>query len=97
AALELSKKSLLLAIQIPGRDNPSLHPLAGGDAAGLMAKLDAARHRVSARLSFPKPRRDLGQPIRRQIKAPLRWGLFLLMGINHATSGSASCTAHDRI
>ena len=26
AALELSKNSWLLAIQLPGRDNPSLHP-----------------------------------------------------------------------
>jgi transposase len=47
AALELSKNSWLLAIQVPGRDNASLHPLTGGDAAGLMAKLDAARHRVA--------------------------------------------------
>jgi hypothetical protein len=29
AALELSKNSWLLAIQVPGRDNPSLHPLPG--------------------------------------------------------------------
>ena len=27
AALELSKNSWLLAIQSPGRDNPSLHPI----------------------------------------------------------------------
>jgi len=47
AALELSKNSWLLAIQVPGRDNPSLHPLPGGDADGLMAKLDAARDRVA--------------------------------------------------
>ena len=47
AALELSKNSWLLAIQAPGRDNPSLHPLPGGDADGLMAKLDAARDRVA--------------------------------------------------
>ncbi len=26
ASLELSKNSWLLAIQLPGRDNPSLHP-----------------------------------------------------------------------
>ncbi len=31
AALELSKYSWLLAIQFPGRDNPSLHPIRGGD------------------------------------------------------------------
>ena len=47
AALELSKNSWLLAIQSPGRDNPSLHPIRGGDAEGLMAKLDAARERVA--------------------------------------------------
>ncbi len=47
AALELNKNSWLLAIQIPGRDNPSLHPIKGGDAEGLVAKLDAARDRVA--------------------------------------------------
>ena len=47
AALELSKNSWLLAIQVPGRDNPSLHPIQGGDIEGLMAKLDAARQRVT--------------------------------------------------
>ncbi len=47
AALELSKNSWLLAIQVPGRDNPSLHPIKGGDAEGLMTKLDAARDRVA--------------------------------------------------
>lgn len=47
AALELSKNSWLLAIQSPERDNPSLHPIKGGDAEGLMAKLDAARDRVA--------------------------------------------------
>ncbi len=47
AALELSKNSWLLAIQFPGRDNPSLHAIKGGDVEGLMAKLDAARDRVA--------------------------------------------------
>ena len=47
AALELSKNSWLLAIQAPGRENPSLHPIKGGNAEGLMAKLDAARDRVA--------------------------------------------------
>ena len=47
AALELSKNSWLLAIQIPGRDNPSLHPIKGGDTDSLMAKLDAARDRLT--------------------------------------------------
>ncbi len=47
AALELSKNSWLLAIQAPGRDNPSLHPIRGGDTSGLMVKLDAARDRLA--------------------------------------------------
>ncbi|HJO75706.1 MAG TPA: hypothetical protein QGH84_10950 [Rhodospirillales bacterium] len=47
AALELSKNSWLLAIQAPGRDNPSLHQIKGGDAEGLMAKLGAVRQRVA--------------------------------------------------
>ena len=46
AALELSKNSWLLAIQVPGRDNPSLHPIKGGDTDRLMARLDAARGRL---------------------------------------------------
>jgi len=55
AALELSKNSWLLAIQAPGRDNPSLHPIKGGNAEGLMAKLDAARDRV-AKLTGQTPK-----------------------------------------
>ena len=47
AALELSKNSWLLAIEFPDRDAPSLYPLRGGDAEGLMAKIDAARDRVA--------------------------------------------------
>jgi hypothetical protein len=47
AALELSKNSWLLAIQMPDRDKPSLHPIKGGDAEGLIAKLDAARQRLA--------------------------------------------------
>ena len=47
AALELSKNSWLLAIQLPDRDNPSLHPIKGGDAEGLIAKLDAAKQRLA--------------------------------------------------
>ncbi len=55
AALELSKNSWLLAIQVPGRDNPSLHPIRGGNAEGLMAKLDAARdHLAKASGQVPK-------------------------------------------
>ena len=38
AALELSKNSWLLAIQLPDRDNPSLHPIKGGDAEGLIGQ-----------------------------------------------------------
>ncbi len=49
--LELSKNSWLLAIQVPGRDNPSLYPIRGGNAEGLMAKLDAARGRAPIRSS----------------------------------------------
>ncbi len=47
AALELSKNSWLLAIQFPDRDNPSLYPIRGGNAEGLMVKLDAARKRLA--------------------------------------------------
>ncbi len=47
AALEPSKNSWLLALQSPGRDNPSLHPIKGGDTGSLMAKLDAARDRMA--------------------------------------------------
>ncbi len=47
AALELSKNSWLLAIQFPDRDNPSLYPIRGGNAEGLMAKLDAASERLA--------------------------------------------------
>ncbi len=55
AALELSKNSWLLAIRFPDRDNASLYPIRGGDAEGLMAKLDAARKRVAK--SAARPRR----------------------------------------
>jgi transposase len=44
-ALELSKKSWLLAIQFPDREQPSLYPIVGGDAERLMGKLTAARDR----------------------------------------------------
>ena len=54
AALELSKNRWLLAIQAPGRDNPSLHPIKGGDADGLMAKLEAASLRVTRRARLVK-------------------------------------------
>jgi len=41
--LELSKKSWLLAIQFPDREQPSVHAIGGGDTEKLMAKLTAAR------------------------------------------------------
>src|SRR6201998_1935208 len=44
-ALELSKNTWLLALQLPDRMQPSLHPIRGGDTEGLMAKLMAARDR----------------------------------------------------
>ena len=55
AALEPSKNAWLLALQVPGRDNPSLYPIGGGNAEGLMAKLDAARGRV-ARVTGQTPK-----------------------------------------
>ncbi len=55
AALELSKNSWLLAIQFPDRDKPSLYPIGGGNAEGLMAKLDAARKRL-AKVSGQTPK-----------------------------------------
>ena len=42
-ALELSKNSWLLAIQFPGRAQPSLYPIEGGNTEKLMAKLTAAQ------------------------------------------------------
>jgi hypothetical protein len=42
-------------VRVPGRDNPNLHPISGGDADGLMAKLDAARKRV-AKVSGQTPK-----------------------------------------
>ncbi len=44
-----------MAIQFPDRDNPSLYPIRGGNAEGLMAKLDAARKRV-AKVSGQTPK-----------------------------------------
>jgi transposase len=41
--LELSKKSWLLAIQFPDREQPSVYSIKGGDTEKLMAKLTAAR------------------------------------------------------
>jgi transposase len=47
AALELSKNSWLLALQFPDRAPPSLYRIKGGDAETLMAKLTAARDRMT--------------------------------------------------
>ena len=58
AALELSKNSWLLALQVPGRDNPSLHRIKGGDAEGLMAKL---RHQPDSALARWFHQRTAGQ------------------------------------
>jgi transposase len=44
-ALELSKNRWILSIQFPDHQQPSLYPITGGDAEGLMLKLDAARDR----------------------------------------------------
>jgi transposase len=41
-ALELSKSRWILSIQFPDHQQPSLYPITGGDAEGLMIKLDAA-------------------------------------------------------
>ena len=43
--MELSKKTWLLAIQFPDREQPSVYTIKGGDAAALLAKLIAARDR----------------------------------------------------
>ncbi len=45
AALELSKNSWLLAIQVPGRDNPSLYPIRGDNAEGAFARPKAVQCR----------------------------------------------------
>jgi hypothetical protein len=37
-ALEMSKKTWLLAIQFPDRDQPSVYSIKGGDAAALLAR-----------------------------------------------------------
>jgi hypothetical protein len=87
AALELSKNSWLLAIQVPGRDNPSLHPIKGGDAAGLMGKLDAARDRMAKVVG----RADIGDTSEaagmRQIGLP---------AANHLRSRSSVAADRDR-
>ena len=44
-ALEMSKKTWLLAIQFPDREQPSVYTIKGGDAAALLARLIAARDR----------------------------------------------------
>ena len=70
AAPELSKNSWLLAIQIPERDNPSLHPITGGDAEGLMAKLDGTRERLGV---APSNRADTAGVVHASPQSS-RWG-----------------------
>ena len=55
-ALELSKKTWLLAIQFPDREQPSVYPVKGGDAGALMAKLIAARDRWAKVSGSPRAR-----------------------------------------
>lgn len=42
AAIELSKKSWVVAILRPNRDQPSIHRVKGGDVSGLIVKLRGA-------------------------------------------------------
>ncbi len=56
AALELEQERPALAIQVPGRDNPSPYPIRGANAEGLMAKLDAARDRAAKATGHTKSR-----------------------------------------
>jgi transposase len=49
AALELGKKSWLLALQMIDMEQPSLHQLKGGDAAALIARLERAREQHAKR------------------------------------------------
>jgi transposase len=52
-AIELSKKSWLVAMLTPLADKVSLHTLPAGDAAGLLALLREARHKAEAALGRP--------------------------------------------
>ena len=69
AALELSKNSWLLAIQLADRDNPSLHPIKGGDDEGLIAKLDVVRQRL-AKASGLRP------PLQPDVRPRVAYGLI---------------------
>jgi transposase len=53
-AMELSKKTWLLAIQFPDRPQPSLYPIEGGNTEDLVAKLTAASDRW-AKVSGKRP------------------------------------------
>lgn len=50
AALELGKRSWLLALQMIDVEQPSLHQLKGGDAAALIARLQRARDQHAKRI-----------------------------------------------
>src|ERR1700758_1619879 len=54
-ALEMSKKTWFVAIQFPNREQPSVYPIKGGDAAALTVKLMAAGDRW-AKVSGSPPR-----------------------------------------
>jgi transposase len=49
-ALELSKAKWLVGLHSPIADKVGRHTIAGGDAAALLALVDAARRRAEARL-----------------------------------------------
>jgi transposase len=52
-AVELSKKTWLVAVQAPDRDKISLYRLTGGDIAGLLALITRLRQRAEAALGRP--------------------------------------------
>ena len=54
AAIELSKKSWVVAIARPDRDRPSIHRIAGGNLADLIGRLRQAAGRSSGLWSVMK-------------------------------------------
>jgi transposase len=52
-ALELSKSSWLVALNAPGSNKISKHPVTGGDLAGLLALIERARTAAEARAGRP--------------------------------------------
>ena len=53
AAIELSSKTWLLAIQAPDRQKVSRHQMPAGDSAKLIAHLDQVRSRVQEQTDAP--------------------------------------------